>query len=133
MRILTVDDDEMTIDILREFLTGEGYAVDAAATGEEGEILAESAVYDLIILDVTLPGKNGLEVCESLRQKNIQTPVMLLTGKRVEELDQVQGLNRGADDYFLKPIHPGVFLARVSALLRRGPIGSHPGYANGSR
>lgn len=119
MRILVVDDDRGLTDFLKEALSGEGYAVDAAYTGEEGKSLAESIHYDLIIPDILLPGKNGVEVCQSLRQKKIRTPVIMLSGERVGDQDIIQGLDCGADEYLLKPVTSGVLSARIRALLRK--------------
>lgn len=119
MRILVIDDDRMFAGFLKEALSDEGYAVDIAYTGEEGENLAESIPYDLIILDIMLPGKNGIEVCQSLRSKNIRTPVMMLSGIRIDDQDVIQGLDHGADEYLLKTVKLDVLLARVRALLRK--------------
>jgi DNA-binding response OmpR family regulator len=120
MRILVVDDNESINKLVRASLEGEGYSVDSALTGEEAEQLAENVPYDLIILDIILPGKNGLEVCKSLRQNKVRTPILMLTGK-TEEWDQVHGLDIGADDYLGKPFQISVLRARVRALLRREP------------
>ncbi len=119
MRILVVDDEVQIAHMLQEALSLEGYAVDIAYNGEEGESLAESVPYDLIILDILLPVKNGFDVCRSLRSKKVETPVLLLTGRMKTDADQVKGLDCGADDYLLKPIHLSVLNARVRALLRR--------------
>ncbi len=125
MRILVVDDDESVAGVLKDALSLEGYAVDVSLTGEEGEKLAESIPYDLIILDVLLdlqnspPAKTGFQICRSLRQKKIKTPIMLLTGVFKKDLHQIEGLECGADDYLFKPIRMPVFMARVRALLRR--------------
>jgi DNA-binding response OmpR family regulator len=120
MRILVVDDQKETTDLLRVGLHENGYSVDVAYTGEEAEDLAMCVPYDLIILDIMLPGKSGIKVCRSLRLRKIKTPVMLLTGKGRGE-DQSSGLDCGADDYVRKPFSWDVLLARVRALLRRPP------------
>jgi two-component system, OmpR family, response regulator len=127
MRILIIEDDHIISSVIRDALTIEGYAVDIADTGAEGEELAESIHYDLIILDILLegnnktPDKDGFQICYSLRQKKISTPVMLLTRVFIKESDQVKGLDCGADDYLTKPFHIPVLQARVRALLRREP------------
>lgn len=118
MRILIVDDDKYITEIYKEYLSAEGYAVDSANTGEEGEILAESVHYDAIIVDVVLPGKNGFEVCRDLRRKKIQTPIILISGKRKDDPDIIQGLDCGADDYLLKPVSSEMLLAKIRAVLR---------------
>jgi len=118
MRVLVVDDDRRLCNIIKRGLIEESYAVDIAFDGEEGEYLAEVNSYDLIILDIMMPGKNGIEVCRSLRAKNINTPIMMLTAKDAVE-DRVKGLDAGADDYLIKPFAFSELLARVRALLRR--------------
>jgi DNA-binding response OmpR family regulator len=118
MRILVVEDQKQLADIIKRGLSEEGYAVDAANTGEEGEMLAEGIPYDLIILDIILPHRNGLEVCQNLRHKKIKTPVLMLTAKDSVS-DKVKGLDSGADDYMIKPFAFAELYARVRALLRR--------------
>jgi DNA-binding response OmpR family regulator len=118
MRILVVEDDEQNAEVLSKGLEMESYAVDIASTGEEGENLAESTPYDLIILDLILPNKDGIEVCRSLRRKNIKTPLLMLTCKNTVE-DRALGLDSGADDYLGKPFSLIEVSARVRALLRR--------------
>ena len=90
MHILIVDDDRYQIEILKCALEEEGYAVDVAYDGLEGERLAENGSYDLIILDVKMPGKDGFAVCRSLRQKHIKTPISMLSGNYMEESDEIQ-------------------------------------------
>jgi len=109
----------------------ESYAVDIAFNGEEGEYLAEVNSYDLIILDIMMPGKNGIEVCHSLRSKNINTPVMMLTARDAVE-DRVKGLDTGADDYLVKPFAFSELLARIRALLRRESPSKSPELKIGS-
>lgn len=118
MRILIVDDDRRLCGIIKRGLMEEAYAVDAAYDGEEGEYFAEVNSYDLIILDIMMPKKDGLEVCRSLRRNGINTPVLMLTAKDTVD-DKVKGLDSGADDYLVKPFAFNELLARVRALLRR--------------
>lgn len=105
---------------LTDRLESEGFAVETAADGESGFRLASSNDFDLIILDVMLPKKNGLDVCRDLRRQNIQTPILMLTA-RGETIDKVLGLKLGADDYLTKPFEVLELLARIEALLRRSP------------
>ena len=124
MRILIVDDDRRLCNIVKRGLMEEAHTVDAAYDGEEGGYLAEVNPYDLIILDVMMPKKDGIEVCRDLRSKNINIPIMMLTAKDAVE-DRVKGLDSGADDYVVKPFAFSELLARVRALLRReGPLKS---------
>ena len=125
MRILVVDDDRRLCTIIKRGLLEEAYAVDLAYDGEEGEYLAEVNPYDLIILDIMLPNKDGIEVCQELRAKKINTPILMLTAKDTVE-DRVRGLDTGADDYLVKPFAFSELLARVRALLRREGISKSP-------
>jgi len=125
MRILVVDDDRRLCTVIKRGLLEEAYAVDLAYDGEEGEYLAEVNPYDLIILDIMLPVKNGIEVCQELRGKRVNTPILMLTAKDTVE-DRVRGLDTGADDYLVKPFAFGELLARVRALLRREGISKSP-------
>ena len=118
MRILVIEDEKLQAVSLKRGLEEAGYAVDVASTGEEGESLAFSIPFDLIILDLVLPGKDGLEVCSTLRQRKISTPILMLTRKN-DVRDRIKGLDQGADDYLGKPFHFEELLARVRALLRR--------------
>jgi DNA-binding response OmpR family regulator len=118
MRVLIVEDEQQLANIIQRGLTEEGYAVDAAGTGEEAENLALNIPYDLILLDIILPGKDGIEVCRTLRQHKIKTPVLMLTA-RDSVGDKVKGLDSGADDYLVKPFAFEELYARVRALLRR--------------
>jgi len=120
MRILVVEDEARSREFLAKGLTESGFVVDAAATGDEGLHLAEEREYDLIILDVMLPKRDGWEVLEALRKEGRVTPVLFLTA-RDAVADRVRGLELGADDYLVKPFAWAEFLARVRALLRRGP------------
>ncbi|MGC2236011.1 MAG: response regulator transcription factor [Pyrinomonadaceae bacterium] len=120
MKILLVEDEEGLILTLTDRLQSEGFIVKSAADGESGLALAISEAFDLIILDVMLPKKNGYDVCRDLRQKSINTPVLMLTAKG-ETIDKVLGLKLGADDYLTKPFEVMELLARIEALLRRSP------------
>lgn len=118
MRILLVEDNRRVSNSIRLSLVDDGYAVDTAFNGIDGEELAESTPYDVIILDIMLPEKNGIEVCRDLRQKRINTPVLMLTARDAVE-DRVAGLDSGADDYLVKPFAIEELRARLRALLRR--------------
>lgn len=118
MRILLVEDNHRLSNSLKTSLVDEGYAVDQAFDGEEGESLAEVTPYDALILDVMLPGKDGIEVCRSLRRAGVNTPVIMLTARDAVE-DRVQGLDSGADDYLVKPFAMSELCARLRALMRR--------------
>jgi DNA-binding response OmpR family regulator len=121
MRILIVEDDRKLAGVLRRGLEEHGHAVDLAYDGEAGLALAERAPYDLIVLDVLLPGRDGFQVCRDLRRRGQQAPVLMLTARDAVE-DRVAGLDSGADDYLVKPFAFPELLARVRALLRRqGP------------
>ena len=125
MRILVVDDDRRLSAVIKRGLLEEAYAVDLAYDGEEGEYMAEVNPYDLIILDIMLPGKDGIEVCRELRSKKVNTPVLMLTAKDTVE-DRVKGLDVGADDYLVKPFAFNELLARVRAILRREGMSKSP-------
>ncbi|MEK7851225.1 MAG: response regulator transcription factor [Deltaproteobacteria bacterium] len=119
MRILVVEDEKKVASFVKKGLEEESYAVDVSYDGMEGGYLAETNPYDLIILDIMLPGKSGLSVLRELRDKGINTPILLLTAKGSVE-DKVTGLNAGADDYLAKPFVFSELLARIRSLLRRG-------------
>ena len=123
MKILVVEDDEMLRSAISAVLTDEGYSVEDTGLGDEGLFLAEQAIYDLLVLDIMLPGMSGLEIVRQLRIKTIHVPVLLLTAKDSIE-DRVTGLNIGADDYLVKPFAVAELLARIKALLRRKGGGS---------
>ncbi|HEY5442639.1 MAG TPA: response regulator transcription factor [Candidatus Saccharimonadales bacterium] len=118
MRILVVEDEHKIAQAVKDGLEQESYAVDVAYDGESGLNTALNDDYDLIILDVMLPGLNGYEVCKGIRAAGNHTPILMLTAKD-QNRDVVQGLNTGADDYLVKPFSFEVLLARVRALLRR--------------
>jgi two-component system copper resistance phosphate regulon response regulator CusR len=120
MRILLVEDESSQATMLAKGLREQGYAVDVASDGEEGEFKASVNEYDLIVLDIMLPKKNGLEVCREVRESGSPVPILMLTARDTVE-DRIRGLDRGADDYLTKPFDYREFLARVHALLRRGP------------
>ena len=119
MRVLVVEDEVRVAAAVKRGLEAEGYAVDIAGNGTEGEWLAEQNPYDVLILDIMLPGINGYEVCAHLRAKGCWTPILMLTAKD-GELDEARALDTGADDFLSKPFSFVVLLARVRALLRRG-------------
>jgi two-component system alkaline phosphatase synthesis response regulator PhoP len=120
MRILLVEDEPGLIITLTDRLESEGYRVESAADGESGLAAALAGGYQLIILDIMLPKKNGYDVARDLRQKGDHTPILMLTA-RGETIDKVLGLKLGADDYLTKPFEVIELLARVEALLRRSP------------
>ena len=126
MRILVVEDDPMLTEILQVNLSGEGYAVDSVSTGEEGEGLAVNIPYDLILLDIVLPGKDGFEVCSALRNKNINTPIIMLSAKKKNDSDVIHGLDNGADEYILKPFRWEIVSAKIRTALRKMSITKNP-------
>ena len=118
MRILLVEDERRLSNVVKKGLTEEGFAIDTAFDGEEGQYLAESEEYDLIVLDLMLPKIDGIELCKALRKKGIKTPILMLTARSTIE-DKVKGLDSGADDYITKPFSFIEFRSRVHALIRR--------------
>jgi DNA-binding response OmpR family regulator len=119
MRLLVVDDDTRLVDALRRGLEAEGFAVDTAGDGADALWLAQENPYDVIVLDVMLPGLDGLELCTRLRGAGNWTPVLMLTA-RTDSAEVARALDSGADDYLAKPFSYVVLLARLRALLRRG-------------
>src|SRR5262245_38875466 len=119
VRILIIEDEKKVAKALREGLEAEHYEVSIAATGEEGYFLASQGSFDLVLLDLMLPQRYGIDVLATLRKCGIQTPVFVLTAKDAVE-DRVLGLDQGADDYLTKPFAFPELLARIRALLRRG-------------
>ena len=120
MRILLVEDEVDAARMLAKGLREQSYAVDVAGDGPSALEKAAINSYDLIILDILIPEIDGLEVCRRLRQSGLAIPILLLTA-RIQVTDRIQGLDSGADDYLTKPFHFGELLARIRALLRRGP------------
>ena len=118
MRVLVVEDNRRLSDTLKMNLVDEGYAVDTAYDGIEGQELAELTPYDVIILDIMLPKRDGLELCRELRQQRNKTPILMLTARDAID-DRVKGLDSGADDYLVKPFAVEELRARLRALLRR--------------
>ncbi len=118
MRLLLVEDEKDLSRALCKMLTGEGYDVDTVYDGIDGLNFSLSGMYDLIILDVIMPGKNGFEVLSELRKRKLETPILMLTALS-DEKDKVAGLDRGADDYLSKPFSFEELSARIRALLRR--------------
>ena len=119
-RILLVEDEPGLVLTMTDRLANEGYTVESARDGESGLERATNESFDLILLDVMLPRKNGFDVCRDLRQRSVQTPVIMLTA-RGQVVDKVVGLKLGADDYVTKPFEMMELLARVEAMLRRAP------------
>jgi DNA-binding response OmpR family regulator len=122
VRILLVEDNRRLSDSLRMILQEDGYAVDTAYDGIDGEEAGMISGYDVIILDIMLPGKDGLEVCRELRNRRVNTPILMLTARDALE-DRVIGLDSGADDYLVKPFEVDELRARIRALLRRESSG----------
>jgi len=125
MRVLVVEDERRLASIIKRGLIEEGYAVDTVFDGEEAQYMAETTNYDIIVLDIMLPKKDGIAVCKDLRAKKINTPIMMLTARDSVE-DRVKGLDSGADDYVIKPFAFSELLARIRALLRRESISKTP-------
>lgn len=119
MHILLIEDEPKVARAIHEGLESENYQVTVAETGEEGYFLATTRAFDLIVLDLMLPVRDGLEILTALRQQHCQTPVLILTAKDAVE-DRVKGLDTGADDYLIKPFAFPELLARIRALTRRG-------------
>jgi two-component system OmpR family response regulator len=121
MRVLIVEDEVKMAGLIRRGLRREGMAADVAACGEDALWMADATEYDVVILDVMLPGIDGFDVCRQLREKGIWAPVLMLTA-RDSVRDRVAGLDGGADDYLVKPFSYAELLARLRALARRGPV-----------
>lgn len=118
MRVLVVEDEHKIANSIKKGLEQETFAVDVVYTGADGFDMASTEDYNVIILDILLPGMNGIEICQKLREQNIHTPILILTAKGQLE-DKVNGLNAGADDYLAKPFAFEELVARVRALTRR--------------
>ncbi len=125
-RILLVEDDSTIAMAVQDRLQSEDYSVECVGDGEQGLQRAATDPWDLIVLDLMLPGKDGLEVCRDMRAKGVDTPVLMLTA-RAETVDKVVGLKMGADDYLAKPFEMIELLARIEALLRRRGKDTHAG------
>ncbi|GAA2582166.1 response regulator transcription factor [Streptomyces roseoviolaceus] len=130
MRMLIVEDEKRLALSLARGLTAEGYAVDVVHDGREGLHQASEGAYDLVILDIMLPGLNGYRVCAALRAAGHEVPILMLTAKD-GEYDEAEGLDTGADDYLTKPFSYVVLVARIKALLRRRGAGASPVHVHG--
>jgi len=119
MRVLVVEDEKRLAAGLKKGLEAEGFATDVALNGTDGLWMASENPYDAIVLDILLPGMNGYEVCASLRERGVWTPILMLTAKD-GEFDEAEALDTGADDYVTKPFSFVVLMARIRALIRRG-------------
>ena len=119
MRILVIEDNPKMAGGIRRGLVEHGYAVDVSHSGYDGEVLATTTPYDVIVLDVMLPDRDGLDVCRSLRRRKVRTPILVLTALSGTR-EKVAGLDAGADDYLTKPFEFDELVARIRALLRRG-------------
>lgn len=118
-KILIIEDDKAFLDTLITALEMENFKVLSSMDGGEGYQIATQEKFDLIVMDLMLPTMTGMEICKELRKREILTPIMMLSGKKKEEVDKVLGLELGADDYLLKPFGIKEFLARINAILRR--------------
>jgi DNA-binding response OmpR family regulator len=125
MRILVVEDEQKVADAVREGLEDERYEVVVERTGEGAFFRVNTETFDVIVLDLTLPGRDGLEILRALRQRRMDTPVLVLTARDSLE-DRVLGLDSGADDYLVKPFAFAELLARIRALVRRGRVAESP-------
>ena len=130
MRILVVEDEQKVADALREGLEDECYDVIVERTGEGAFFRVNTETFDVVLLDLTLPGRDGLEILRALRQRRMETPVLVLTARDSLE-DRVTGLDAGADDYLVKPFAFAELLARIRALVRRGRVADAPRLAVG--
>jgi two-component system, OmpR family, response regulator len=125
MRLLVIEDDMRIASMIRNALRGEGMLADVALTGEDALWMAGATPYDVVILDIGLPGINGYETCRRLRGDGVRTPILMLTARDGVE-ERILGLDTGADDYLVKPFDFGELFARVRALARRGPVDTGP-------
>jgi DNA-binding response OmpR family regulator len=125
MRILVVEDEQKVADALREGLEGEKYEVVVERTGEGAFFRVNTEMFDAILLDLTLPGRDGLDILRALRARGLKTPVLVLTARDSLQ-DRVTGLDSGADDYLVKPFAFAELVARIRALLRRGRVAESP-------
>lgn len=118
MKVLIIEDEKRLADFLKKGLNQESFIVDVSYRGDLGFDLALNEKYDIILLDLMLPGMDGISICKNLREENIQTPILMLTAKSQTE-DKITGLNIGADDYLAKPFSFDELLARIKAITRR--------------
>ena len=121
MRVLVVEDEQKVANAIREGLEGERYDVTVEQTGEGAFFRLNTETFDVILLDLTLPGRDGLEILKTIRERGVETPVLVLTARDTLE-DRVRGLDGGADDYLVKPFAFEEMLARTRALVRRGRV-----------
>jgi two-component system phosphate regulon response regulator OmpR len=131
-KIVVVDDDARIRDLLRRFLSQEGFDVLMAEDGRSLDRIMQRETVDLLVLDLMLPGEDGLAICKRLRSKGLKVPIIMLTAKG-EENDRIHGLDIGADDYLGKPFNPRELLARIHAVLRRRPAPEEPGGPAGDK
>jgi two-component system phosphate regulon response regulator OmpR len=117
-KILMVDDDARIRELLQRYLTEQGFSVKTVADAKEMDIILSADSFDLLVLDLMLPGEDGLAICRRLRANNVSTPIIMLTA-RGDEVDRIIGLEMGADDYLPKPFNPRELLARINAVMRR--------------
>lgn len=125
-KILIVEDEPSLVLTLQDRLESEGYEVEVARDGPTGETRAAEGGFDVVVLDLNLPGKNGLDICRDLRGRGVETPILMLTA-RADVTDRVVGLKLGADDYLPKPFDMLELLARIEVLLRRRTVSARPG------
>jgi DNA-binding response OmpR family regulator len=125
MRLLVVEDEQKVARALQEGLEGEGYEVSVASTGEDAFFRVKTESFEVVLLDLTLPERDGLQILTALRQRGLDTRVLILTARDTLD-DRVKGLNSGADDYLVKPFAFAELLARVRALVRRGRMAALP-------
>ena len=125
-KILVVDDDARIRDLLRRYLSQQGFDVLLAEDARALQRIMQRETVDLLVLDVMLPGEDGLSICKRLRSEGVRTPIIMLTAKG-EDTDRITGLEIGADDYLGKPFNPRELLARIQAVLRRRPVAESPG------
>ena len=123
--VLVVEDEQKVAAALQEGLESEGYAVAVAPTGEDAYFRVQTERYDVVVLDLTLPGRDGLQVLRALRQRGVDTRVLILTARDTLD-DRVKGLDSGADDYLVKPFAFAELIARIRALVRRGRVVESP-------
>ena len=126
-KILVIEDDKAILMGFKDDLEFEGYEVATAADGKDGLKQALGGGFQLVVLDILLPGLNGFEVCKKLREAGVKTPILMVTAAKTEEMDKVVGLELGADDYVTKPIGSRELVARVKAILRRARKEDDPG------